>query len=141
MGHHYMEGVEVESILPAQTKFDGIPYVGCAATIPVGSDSYPATVVEVSEKTVEYETSDGKIFNLPAQVALQQCMFRRTDKNGLSEIQTYVYYNKLTPFDEKIWYSWRASRNNYVAVGMRADSSGAQSPIFGVRRAYWDPSF
>jgi hypothetical protein len=140
MSHHYMEGTEQE-ILPADTEFDGVPYVGCAATIHVGSDSYPATVARVSEKTVNFTAADGRKLKLPVTVELQECMFRRIDKNGQSEIQKYVYYRSTTPFDQARAYSWRPGIKNYVAVGTRTRSSAAQPPAFGYRRAYWDPTF
>ncbi len=54
-----------------------LPTVGMGATIHVGSDSYPATVIQV--------TRNGK------RLVIQEDIAIRIDNNGMSESQEYTY--------------------------------------------------
>lgn len=54
-----------------------IPEVGMGVTIQYGSDSEPATIIQVSQS--------GK------RIVLQKDSYTRTDNNGMSESQTYDY--------------------------------------------------
>lgn len=95
-----------------------IPSVGVGATIRVGSDSYPATVIQV--------TQNGK------RIVLQEDDATRIDNNGLSELQEYTY---------------QTNPNGTIHIAtLRKDGSyrlqGEKTPVsIGIRRKYYDPSF
>ena len=94
--------------------------VGQGATFGIGSDRYPYTVVEVIHDE---------------KVVVQADDYRRTDKNGISEMQTYEYTPnpdacKITVTKRKDGF-WRK-------VG---DSNGGGRFSFKARNAYQDPSF
>lgn len=98
------------------------PEVGMAATISVGSDSYPATIVEVSSnrKTIKVQKDDAV----------------RTDTNGFSESQTYEYSRNI--FAHKDTFTLRKN-GRWIRKGFDMNSG---TPIWiGHRRKYWDPSF
>lgn len=139
-------------ILPAETPFDGVPYVGCAVTIPVGSDSYPGTVCKVSKETVEVEfIKRDKDYNetkvkrtIPKRVWVRSCDFRGVEghSNAFTENQKYVYLEYPNwEQREGAEYSWRDKKKGYIRVGTSSRSSAAQRIGFGFRRAYRDPSF
>lgn len=138
----------MERILPARTDFTGIPYVGCAATIHVGSDSYPATVSWVSEQTVDYDYEDRKTLKsvsikLPKRVRLRRVDSRGVEghNNAYTENQKYVYFDDGDDSPTGREFSWRPKRKNYVEVGTSSRSSAAQAPGFGYRSYYRDPHF
>jgi len=136
----------MEKILPATTEWKGVPYVGCAATIPVGSDCYPGTVVWVSEKTIKHTYKDRKtgeefIVDLPRKIRIAGCRYRATQDNCYTENQGWQYYDDGSGSDGGTEYSYREQRKNYVAVGTPWRSTAAQAPGFGYRRMYRDPSF
>jgi len=95
-----------------------IPTVGMGATIRVGSDSYPGTIIQV--------TQNGR------RIVIQDDTAIRTDKNGLSELQEYDY---------------QTNPNGSIHIAtLRKDGRyrlmGEQIPVsIGVRRKYLDPSF
>lgn len=93
------------------------PKVGDGATLRVGSDTYPFTVVSVS-------TAGGRI-------GIRKCRARRIDSNGLSEQQEYEYdEDESAPVRLA---SWSPTKGRYHSGG---------SPLsIGVRRYYQDPSF
>lgn len=95
--------------------------VGIGATKFSGSDRYPYTVVEV--------VSDKKVI-------LQADIAKRTDKNGLSEIQTYEY--TPDPDAEKIVVTLRKN-GRWVRDG--ESMKGGTGFHIGHREAYSDPSF
>lgn len=95
-----------------------IPTVGMGATIHVGSDSYPATVIQV--------TRNGK------RVVIQEDIATRIDSNGMSESQDYKY--EPNPQGE------------IHIVTLRKDGryreTGGKTPVsIGFRRKYYDFSF
>lgn|SRR5574337_164337 len=95
-----------------------IPSVGMGATIRVGSDSYPTTIIQI--------TRNGK------RIVIQEDNAIRTDNNGLSELQEYTYQTN-------------PNGAIYIAT-LRKDGryrlQGEQTPVYiGVRRKYYDPSF
>lgn len=95
-----------------------IPTVGMGATIHVGSDSYPATVIQV--------TRNGK------RVVIQEDTATRIDSNGMSESQDYKY--EPNPQGE------------IHIVTLRKDGryreTGGKTPVsIGFRRKYYDFSF
>ena len=100
------------------TTSETIPTIGMGATISVGSDRYPATVIQV--------TQNGK------RVVIQEDDATRTDNNGLSESQTYTF---------------QTNPNGTIhIVTLRKDGryriSGGQTPVWiGSRDKYLDPSF
>lgn len=143
----------MERILPAETEYKGVPYVGCAATIPVGSDSYPGTVTWVSEQTVEHE---GRIYDkfdgayktikvkVPKRLRVRTVQARGAEgwNNAFTENQKYVYYE--TEEDERNLgreYSYRPKAHRYVEVGTSYRSTAAQGIYFGHRSYYRDPHF
>lgn len=94
--------------------------VGQGATFHIGSDRYPYTVVEVCS---------------PTRVVLQADNYRRIDKNGFSEDQTYEY----TPnSDAALTVVTRRSDGIWRKQG---DTKGGGSFSFHDRKAYQDPSF
>lgn len=60
----------------AETIPPQVPAVGMGATILMHSDRYPATIVEVRN---------------PKTIVIQEDHAKRTDTNGASETQTYVF--------------------------------------------------
>jgi hypothetical protein len=140
----------MQRILPERTPFEGVPYEGCAATIPVGSDSYPGTVVRVEGEidVVRPFYEDGKRkdrqLRIPRKVWIRECSYRGVEGhyNDHTEDQRYVYYeDDELPEREGREYSWRPKWGKYVRVGTSSRSTAAQSPGFGIRRAYRDPCF
>jgi hypothetical protein len=92
--------------------------IGMGATIQVGSDSYPATVIQV--------TNNGK------RVVVQEDIATRVDTNGMSESQQYTY--EPNP-----------NGTIYIAT-LRKDGrwrvTGGKTPVsLGFRRKYYDYSF
>ncbi len=142
-----------ERLLPDETPFSGVPYVGCAATIPVGSDCYPATVVWVSDRTtpveVEAPAHEGlkTVVRMPKRIRVRECRHRGVEghDNAYTENQRYEYYEAPEDADygkaEAHEYSWRERRRGYVQVGTPSRSTAAQRLGLGHRRAYYDPSF
>lgn len=95
-----------------------VPSVGTGATIRIGSDSYPATIIQV--------TRNGK------RIVLQEDNATRTDSNGMSELQDYTY--ETNP-----------NGTTHIAT-LRKDGRyrlvGEQIPVsIGIRRKYYDFSF
>lgn len=100
------------------TKTTSAPSIGTAATVQVGSDRYPATVVGV--------TASGKT------VTIQYDSYTRTDKNGQSEAQEYTY----SPNPNGNVSMVRVTRHGWRIGGQRGTLV-----VFGYRQAYQDPSF
>lgn len=98
------------------------PVVGMGATEGIGSDSYPYTIIEVRR--------NGK------ELVLQGDSYHRTDKNGFSENQTYLY--SPNP-DGRIVVVTLRKNGKYKRKG--SDMSSSYRYSFGHRRAYQDPSF
>jgi hypothetical protein len=94
------------------------PEVGMGATLVVGSDNYPMTVVAVhgGGRSIELQYDDAK----------------RVDKNGLSEIQEW----KITPNPtaQKVV----ATKRRNGAYRLRGEPTRV---LLGSRRMYRDPSF
>lgn len=95
-----------------------IPSVGTGATIHIGSDSYPATLIQV--------TQNGK------RIVLQDDEATRIDNNGMSESQEYTY---------------QPNPNGAIHIAtLRKDGRyrlmGEKIPVsIGFRRKYYDYSF
>lgn len=94
------------------------PEVGMGATIHVGSDSYPATIIQV--------TQNGK------RVILQEDDATRVDSNGMSESQDYTYQTN--------------PQGTIHIATLRKDGryrlTGEKTPVsIGFRRKYYDYSF
>lgn len=95
-----------------------IPTVGMGATIHVGSDSYPATVIQV--------TRNGK------RVVVQEDTATRIDSNGMSESQQYTY----EPNPQGTIHIATLRKDG------RYRETGGKTPIsIGSRRKYYDFSF
>jgi len=94
--------------------------VGQGATYGIGSDRYPYTVVEVAS---------------PTRVVVQADNYRRTDKNGFSENQTYEF----TPNPNACRIVVTRRKNGRWHRQGESTKSGAFS--FQGRHAYQDPSF
>lgn len=95
-----------------------IPRVGMGATLYIGSDREPATVIQV--------THNGR------RVVIQEDNSIRTDNNGMSEIQEYEYER-----NDKGTIHIATKRKNGVfrLVG------GQVLVVLGERRKYYDYSF
>jgi len=110
----------LEAANPSITDRDGrVITVGTPATIGIGSDSYPATVVGISKsgRTIEVQNDN----------------YQRTDSNGYGGNQEYSYApNPDAPIHK---YSLRKD-GRFRLVGSNWGGIG-----FGERRAYQDPSF
>lgn len=101
-----------------KSTISDIPSIGMGATIRIGSDSYPVTIIQV--------TQNGK------KIVLQEDEATRTDNNGLSELQEYTYQTN-------------PNGTTHIAT-LRKDGryrlQGEQIPVYiGIRRKYYDPSF
>lgn len=95
-----------------------LPELGMGATIQVGSDSYPGTIIQI--------TRNGK------RIVVQEDLATRTDSNGMSECQEYTY---------------QPNPNGAIHIAtLRKDGryriTGCKTPIsIGFRRKYYDFSF
>jgi hypothetical protein len=88
------------------------------ATIHIGSDSHPATVIQV--------TNNGK------NVVVQEDIATRTDSNGMSESQSYTY----EPDPQGTIYTASLRKDGRYRI------TGGKMPIsIGFRRKYYDYSF
>jgi hypothetical protein len=100
------------------TTSDPYPTVGMGVTISVGSDRYPATIIQV--------TQNGK------RIVFQYDTYKRTDDNGMSESQAYEF---------------SPDPNGRVEIAtLRKDGryriTGGKTPVHvGSRDAYYDYSF
>lgn len=98
---------------------NNVPKVGDGATMSVGSDCYPATVVKVSPsgKTVEIQMDE------------------------------YTRYDLGGPFTEDQRYNYHRNPNGGIRIvrmtkrGWRIGGQRGTPVSFGTRRAYQDPSF
>jgi len=103
------------------------PEVGMGATLYVGSDCYPYTIVEVQRNRI---TSKAQILTMRRDRAT------RTDANGLSESQDYEYERddsgSVAIVRRRKDGSWRVERSRGVGTGY---------VTIGTRRMYRDPSF
>lgn len=95
-----------------------IPELGMGATIGVGSDSYPATIIYISKNK--------------HTIFLQEDHSKRIDKNGMSESQEYEYIRDATAPIQK---ATLRKNGKYAVVGSK------QSIGIGFRRRYYDFSF
>lgn len=99
-----------------------IPTVGMGATLHVGSDSYPATVIQV--------TRNGK------RVVIQEDIATRIDNNGMSDSQDYTY--EPNPEGELTVVTLRKD-GSYRIEGQYGRGSTRVS--IGFRRKYYDYCF
>jgi hypothetical protein len=97
-----------------------IPQIGMGATIAIGTDAYPATIVAIKGK----------------KVLVQMDEYRRTDKNGISEDQKYEYY----PNPNAPTKTFTLRKNGRFVIEGDSMNSSVRMYI-GSRRAYQDPSF
>ena len=82
------------------------PEIGMGATILGWTDRYPATIVKVT----------------PTQIHVQRDLYRRIDKNGMSEIQQYEYEeDRQAPVEifRKTKRGLRDKAGHYLSVGER----------------------
>lgn len=93
--------------------------IGMGATISIGSDREPATVIDISD-------------NLRT-ITLQADSYVRTDSNGFSESQEYEY--SPNPIGE-IYKATLRKDGQYRLVG-----SNKSTLSLGVRRRYYNFSF
>jgi len=94
------------------------PEIGEGATVSVGSDSYPYTIIDISDS--------GKT------ITLREDRVERTDRNGMSEIQEYNYFRdpngKVVKATKRKNGSWKTTKDNCLVS-------------IGIRRRYYDFSF
>lgn len=97
---------------------DPNPQVGMGVTRQVGSDSYPATIIE--------------IYHNGTRIAIQEDIAIRTDQNGISESQTYTYQADPTG---SIYHASLRKDGRWKVIG-------SKMPVFlGIRSKYYDFSF
>jgi len=101
--------------------------IGLGATMSCGSDCYPYTVIEFNATG---KASDE--FLVATSVTVSRDDYKRTDKNGLSESQTYEFVTNPTAEPEKLRWS-----NKFKCYRTK----GGTRVYVGARRAYSDPSF
>lgn len=95
-----------------------MPEVGMGATIAIGSDRHAATIIQVLQH--------GK------KIVVQEDIATRTDKNGMSECQTYTYEPNL---NGSVSIATKRKDGRYRIVG-------GKTPItVGYRNKYYDFSF
>src|SRR5271170_4584976 len=100
------------------TTSNGDVIIGMGATIQIGSDSHPATIIQVS--------SSGK------RIVLQEDLATRLDNNGMSDSQSYTYQ---TDPNGEINIATLRKDGRYRLIGKKAPVS------IGMRRKYHDFSF
>jgi len=97
------------------------PVVGMGATLYVGSDRYPYFISKVIS---------------PKEIEVKRANFRRTDKNGFSESQTY----EITPNEAASPETFTQRKNGrWIAKGTGLRSGSTL--LIGRADAYQDPSF
>lgn len=102
-----------------------VPEVGMGATILYWSDRSAATIMKVSE--------DKK------HVWISQDIATRTDKNGMSDDQSYTY-ETVNADKPETWIEYTLRKDGkYHAKGDRM--RGSLSLLIGSRREYYDYSF
>ena len=105
------------------------PFVGMAATLLSWTDRYPATVIEVN--------------NAKRYIVVQNDSYLRTDRNGLSEQQSYVY----APNPDGCKRIFRKLKNGQWAEHYinpetnRLVKANAGGLFLGRREKHEDPSF
>lgn len=98
------------------------PEAGMGATIVLYTDTYAATIVDVSANLRE--------------VTIREDVATRTDKNGPSESQDYTFTRSYTA-KPQVFTLRKTGR--YVRQGER--SNGGTHLVIGTREQYIDPSF
>lgn len=86
------------------------PQIGEGATVRVGSDAYPYTIIDISDS--------GKT------IYLREDKVERIDNNGMSELQEYNYFRNPEGKEIKATRrkngSWKTTGNNCpVSIGIR----------------------
>ncbi len=100
------------------TTSNPMPTIGMGATIQVGSDRYPGTVIQV--------TQNGR------RVVIQEDDATRTDNNGMSESQEYTYQ---TNPNGRLYIATLRKDGRYRLMGEK-------TPVYiGKRNKYYDFSF
>jgi hypothetical protein len=99
----------------------GTPEVGMGATACAYTDRYAGTITRIIS---------------PTRIEWQEDHAERTDKNGMSESQTYEY--KADPNGRKVIFS---KRKNGVWREMGAEKGSGLGLSLGERRKYHDFSF
>lgn len=103
-----------------------VPYVGMGGTVGgFGIDRHPVTVVKVAD--------DGKT------IWVAEDDYLRVDDNGMSESQTYEYYESELARDENQWSAYTLRKNGrWVREG---DKIHGQTVWLGVRNRWHNYSF
>lgn len=96
------------------------PEVGMGATLQYPSDCYPFTIIEVN--------ATGKT------IKVQRDQYKRTDKNGQSESQSYEY----TPDTNASVQTYTLRKNG--RYHLKGESTNGAVLNIGKRRAYSSPS-
>ena len=97
------------------------PKVGMGATLVIGSDCHPYTIVFVKS---------------PKRIIVQEDRYERKDKNGpFTEMQEYEYF--FRPDAPKVIFTLRKNGRWY----QKGQPMGSPALSVGERRAYQDPCF
>lgn len=116
------------------TRGQPTPVVGMGATLLLWTDRNPATIVAVTDR------KDGGW-----DIVVQEDNYKRTDKNGFSESQTYEYtpnpegYRSHFRFEPAVG-RWQQMRLN-PETGRLNKVKGGVGLRIGEREKYWDPCF
>lgn len=113
-----------------------VPEVGMGCTILSYSDRTAATIVEI-KSTIK----SGERVGMPSVIAVKEDNAIRTDKNGMSESQEYVY--EPNP-EGVVKYFKLAKDGSYCECGQDGHLGSARGRthlLIGIRRHYHDYSF
>lgn len=103
------------------------PVVGMGVTLPCGSDRYPGTISWV-----------GKVKGKPA-IGVVNCDYKRVDNNGMSECQSYVFFQSQK-LEDKVGTVYTLRKNGrWVRDG--EDLNRGSCAVLGHRDAHYDFSF
>ena len=131
--------IEKKKAFTARLNADDLLKPGTPATVHSGSDSYPYEVVSAT-----YFKS-GKKAGLVKTVELRSLDYVRTDKNGMSECQSYEYTSNEENGIESFKVVWDSNNIvRFIASGTYRSCGQlvALRPVcLGYARKYWDPSF
>lgn len=128
----------INSILARSTKGQPTPTIGMGATLLLFSDRCPGTVVFISRICHHGGAISGVV------VGVQGDNAKRTDDNGMSEMQTYEFTRNL---DGGISYFRFDAKKGWRGVQINPDtdrwvlSGGGMGLRIGERDKYYDYSF
>lgn len=117
-----------------------IPEPLMGATLPVGSDRYPYTVIAVSKKLITAEFKDGEKIKIPRSIIVIRDDVKKVD----DEWYNYTVNYDSTP--KRFIFNNRTKRYREETLNDQGQPSGRTSIkslylILGERSFYYDPHF